>query len=144
MRSQKSIVSLTALLLCATPLLAHAQIYQWTNAQGVTQFSQTPPAGQTYKTISTPDDNGMNMDTPAAPSSSGAKPKHPSSAAQAKQIPDLKQRCDIAQKDIQTLNQPRRIRIVQADGSVKWLDNNQRASRLQQAQSFYNRFCTGS
>lgn len=147
MRTQKSIVSLVALLLCSTPLLAHAQIYKWVNAQGVTQYSGTPPTGRTYETLASPDDNGMNTPTPTTPSSTSSptsSPKAPVKApVQAKQIPDLKQRCEVAQKDIQTLKQPRRIRVVKADGSVQWLSDSQRAAHLKQAQAFYNRFCAG-
>jgi hypothetical protein len=40
-----------ALLLCAAPLLASAQIYRWVDANGQVHFSQNPPSSGPYKDV---------------------------------------------------------------------------------------------
>ena len=144
MRSRKIIVSLAGMLLCAAPLLVHAEIYQWIDAQGVTHYSGTPPSGHPYTEFASPEDDGIQMSSPGAQSASDATPAKGTTSAKSKQIPDLKQRCEIAQKDIQTLRSPRRIRVVKANGSIEWLNDSQRAAHLKQAQAFYNHFCSGN
>ncbi|OBS09932.1 DUF4124 domain-containing protein [Acidihalobacter prosperus] len=129
-----------------SPLLAHGAIYKWIDAQGVTHYSQMPPSGHRYTVIDSPVDAGNGTaesagtnPAPMAPESAAPKDAAPKPA----QIPDLKQRCQIASSDVKTLEQPRRVRIVKPDGSVEWMSDSQRAQRLKQAQAFVERYCKG-
>lgn len=45
---------LLAALMCSAPGPAQAEIYKWTDAQGVTHFSDQPPAGGTAEQIRLP------------------------------------------------------------------------------------------
>ncbi|AOU98597.1 hypothetical protein BI364_12075 [Acidihalobacter yilgarnensis] len=139
-----SIASLAAALLFVTPFIAHAAIYKWVDGQGVTHYSQTPPSGQRYTQIDTPEGNGMQMPGPNPPTATGSPaPKVPHAApTKPTKIPHLKQNCALANQNIKTLEMPRRVRVVKPDGSVEWLDDAQRAQRLEQAKSFVKRFCT--
>lgn len=147
MRFPKSIVSLVALMLCTVPLLVHADsndIYKWIDGHGITHYSQLPPTGYPFTLIKSPANNSTGI-----PSSGTQSPPAASSTPQPQpvkraEIPDIKQRCEIARKDILTLQSARRIRVVKPDGQVEWLNENQRASNLKNAQNFVSHFCSGN
>jgi hypothetical protein len=68
MAARLRIAPLAALALVAT--LAHAQVYQWKDAKGVTHYSDAPPAkGQEFKarSVDAPTPRTSPAATPAAP-----------------------------------------------------------------------------
>lgn len=144
MRLKAIIASLAALLTLTAALPVEADVYKWIDGQGVTHYSQLPPLNRSYTVIQTRGDETLPS-TPAAPPNA---PQTPDTTQQApkqvdrNEIPDLKQRCQIARKDVLTLEKPERIRIVKPDGSVEWMDDAQRAQHLKEAKSFIAKYCS--
>ena len=53
-------------LLCVAATATANDVYQWKDANGVTHYSQTPPANSTYKTHATRAANSANQPVDAA------------------------------------------------------------------------------
>ncbi|UTW09601.1 DUF4124 domain-containing protein [Pseudomonas benzenivorans] len=80
---------LTCLLL-SLPLLASAQIYKYTDAQGNTVFTNQPPDGSAAQSVELPPTNTVQMQAPNTPpaSSSPAEPQAPYRTLQLTDLPD--------------------------------------------------------
>lgn len=144
MRLKAIIASLAALLTLTAALPVEADVYKWIDGQGVTHYSQLPPLNHSYTVIQTRGDVALPS-TPAAPSNA---PQTPDTTQQApkqvdrNEIPDLKQRCEITRKNVQTLEDHARIRMIKPDGSVEWMDDAQRTQHLKEAKSFIAKYCS--
>lgn len=141
-----SIIRFLLLLGLVLSLPAQASVYKWTDHQGVTHYSQTPPANHSYTRVNV---NGTNV-PPAAANTQPAKPsrttqtgqgKHKTKPAKQQPVSDLKHRCQIARKDVTTLHSARRVRIVKKNGQVEWLNQAQRNRRLKKLRVFIKKYC---
>ena len=107
-------------LASATALAEQQRVYQWKDANGVTHYTDTPPPGRAYDTLST------RSTTPAS------------------QAGRVDPRCMAARTNITRLKSGEQGLGPDADGDGKpdsVLDPAQRASRLQAAESAEREYC---
>lgn len=146
MRLKACIVSLAAALAFGSTLPAAADAYKWIDGNGVTHYSQLPPLKGPYTVVKTQSGDSISDSPSAATGSTTQTPEDTSQNGPKRvdrnEIPDLKQRCQIARKDVTTLQMPVRIRIVKSDGSVGWMSDAQRAQHLKEAKSFIAQYCS--
>ena len=112
----------TALLLSA-PLWAQT-VYQWKDANGVTQYSSTPPAEGSYET--------RRMNVP------------PGTPAEA-EVPEEDATCALVRKDLELLRGDRTLKVdSDGDGEPdRTLDDAERANRIQLAEATLRVKCGG-
>ena len=118
------------LALAAAPALAQqsaAEVYQWKDANGVTHYSQTPPASGSYE------QRVITSSGAAAPVAASA-----STAATAENP-----QCAAARANIATLQAEGDVQMDQdGDGQLRVLSAEQRASQLELAQAAVKAYCT--
>lgn len=127
-------LGLSVLLL---PAVAAAQdIYQWKDANGVTHFSERPPASGTYSqrritqhSVSPP------TAAPAAPTASAAP-----TAAATQDDPRVTQ-CRTAQANIEALSGDAPVQQDDGSGTPRVLSDSERAAQLDFAQAAARAYC---
>ena len=117
---------LCCLLLLASATASAGNLYKWTDANGVTQYSERPPTGQKYETRRVTS-SGASIPEPAA--SPGAASEDA--------------RCLAAHQNLQLLNGSGPV-MHDTDGDGKpdtQLDDSQRAAQRQLAESMSAVYC---
>ena len=134
-----------ALVLASTTLAANAlaqnTVYKWTDERGVTQYTQTPPAGsRNYETVrmgSSGQQRGVEVTDEAA----GAA----QATATAPQTPADQERqeyCDAARRNLAALESEVEVHLEASDGGEPTpLDAGQRAEQIEIAQRQVTMFC---
>ena len=132
----------SSLLLAMSATAMASQVYKWVDAQGVTHFSAQPPQGQDATSVNT----AAPPPKPAVAEEKKAAPTFESIADPEQAAIDEKVKQDIAAKEVerkkycedvrtnlaQLQNNPR-VR-VDVDGEVRRLSEEERQSRISEAQ----------
>ena len=136
-----------ALLLCSLPLVASAQIYKWTDANGQVHFSQNPPKVGEYQDVtpqlpvSGASTGGAPMKHSAAASSNSGDDAARQQALQAKA--DNEERCAKARERISYLQEKtaHRLFVTGDDGQPARMTDDQFGQQLQDAQDAAAKYC---
>ena len=141
---------LLSAILIAVSLSAHAAFYKWVDANGVTQYSQSPPPSGQYKEMrsslppgdsnaerqsaetSPPPQNPATEPTPAAP---------PDDQELARQQAAREQNCQLAKQRLSQLENHPRIRYMAADGSVRVMSEEEKQAKLMETRNMMNEMC---
>jgi len=141
---------LLSAMLIAVSLSAHAAFYKWVDANGVTQYSQSPPPSGQYKEMrsslppgdssaerqsaetSPPPQNHATEPTPAAP---------PDDQELARQQAAREQNCQLAKQRLSQLENHPRIRYKAADGSVRVMSEEEKQAKLMETRNMMNEMC---
>jgi len=124
----RALPRLCCLLLLASASATAGNLYKWTDANGVTQYSERPPAGQKYETRRI--------------TASGASISEPAAAAE----PAEDAQCVAARQNLALLNGSGPV-MQDTDGDGKpdtQLDDGQRAAQRQLAESTAAVYCKPS
>lgn len=133
-RIVKSIGGGMLLLACivTTPVQA-ANYYKWIGEDGVVHYGATPPKGVEAELVKTYGGVGVtstqSQDT-ASPGSAGDAGS-PAVQLTPEQIEAKNQRCAEERERLSVLSKPGRIRMSQADGSVKYLSEEDIAREIE-------------
>ncbi|GLQ50197.1 DUF4124 domain-containing protein [Dyella flava] len=137
-----------ALVLLLVAPLATAQVYKWTDAQGITHFSETPPPGNTkYSQVSV----ATGTEAPASSGSSAASTSSSStdssqSSSNNAQTPDTPENraklCASLKANIATLQGAGPVVMQGAGGQQQLLNADQRKQQLDAGQSTYQQYCS--
>lgn len=143
-----SVVGLS--LACLAGVAGAQQIYKWKDANGVTHFSQTPPAAGTHyskmsltsapEVSSNPPSSGGadsnqadNNPPPRAASSDGTQPNTPSNRAQL---------CKQLSSNIDILNSKQPVVTAGSNGKQQVMSDNAREQQLATARAQQARYCS--
>lgn len=138
----------TAFTLALTGL-AQAGTYKWVDKDGNVHYSQQPPAGSNYEKLKIktpqPSSSPAPANQPVSPSTSatsGSGSKGSSAVikeemAKGKEIRD--KNCEQAKKSLELYTVYRRVR--DKDGNVVYLDDNERAKRIEESKQAIKDFC---
>lgn len=128
-----------AVLVSICPL-AFAQAYKWKDAQGITHYADSPPAGQKYERIKT-------SGTAEAPAPASTAPKQPTAAATASGRDDTpenrKKLCDQLQKNTQILKTEKVVSMDDGKGGVKAIDDAARQAEMKRIEAQQTLYCQG-
>lgn len=143
--------SIALVLLLVAPL-ACAQVYKWTDAQGTTHYSETPPpVGTKYSQVTV-----SGGDAPAAAAASGdssSSSGSPSSSTQnngdnsqpVADTPENRARlCSSLKANIGTLQGSGPVVMQGQGGQQQLLNADQRKQQLDATQSQYQQYCGNS
>ncbi len=143
----KAVVSLGGLLLLSVSGVAAAEIYKWTDKQGVQHYSEQPPPGNQYEKIKP---NYAPAPTPAAQPksdpSAGQRAVDPERARQEREHKEEaarigRQNCATVQQRLTDLESARRINFQEADGSVKLLTEDERLAKIAETKRLIDEHC---
>jgi hypothetical protein len=143
----------TAVVLISLSGLAGAAggtYYRWVDASGTEVNSdRPPPAGIEYETVSTTTNllqPGKTQEAPAtgeAPSTLPAEEKSAAAPASStgsiiKKNPEY---CEAARKNLETLSTHARIRLSDADGNIRYIDEKEKAEQRATAEAIIAQHC---
>lgn len=137
------------LVLFLAPALACAEqhIYQWTDANGITHYSDSPPPrGVKYKNLqATMDSVGAASASSSAKTVAAATPTEPAAATKPENIQDTpdnrKKLCTNLSSNMKLLQGSAPLIIDGAEGKQQALSKDGRAKQLATAQAQYNQYC---
>ncbi|RAP58532.1 DUF4124 domain-containing protein [Oleiagrimonas sp. MCCC 1A03011] len=141
-----TLTTLLTTMLLALPLVASAQVYKWTDANGTQHFSDAPPPqGVKYQNIKTradadqPRTSGHSDEVRQAADSSASA----SSTSQGKGKNSQMQRfCAQLQSNITLLKSSQSLQRLDGNGKSVPVDDQQRAEQLKQQQQRYQAYCS--
>ncbi|MBB6184104.1 DUF4124 domain-containing protein [Oleiagrimonas soli] len=135
--------TLLTTLLLALPMLASAQVYKWTDANGTAHFSDSPPPqGVKYENIKTrADADQPRIDREATASDSGSETKADSAKDSGRSV-QLRRFCAQLQSNIALLKSSQSVQRLDSEGKTTPVDEKARAQQLQQQQQRYNAYCS--
>lgn len=126
-------------------LSSGAGVYRWVDEQGVTHFGEKPPApgvGEKIK-VSAPGPSS----TPKTASGSTGKDTAPATPSEAEataakaQAEVTRKNCEAYAANLKVLREHGRIREQSTDGQVKMLSEEEKLSRIQQAEKYIAENC---
>lgn len=139
----------SSLLLAMSATAMASQVYKWVDAQGVTHFSAQPPQGQEATSINTavpaPKPAPGKENTPNPTFKSIADPEQAAidekvkQEVAAKEVERKKYCADVRTNLAQLQNNPR-VR-VEVDGEVRRLSEEERQTRISEAQKSISENC---
>ena len=151
---------LTTLLLCAASLwtgaLAAAEIYTWTDANGVVHYSQTPPPQGQGEAIEAPEaykPGSVSVEPPAAETGAG-EPTLTAAQARRQQMDEQReanrerraqneQLCNLYRQRLEQLEPARRVFYTDETGQQVRMDDDQRIALIEEARTFVDENCAG-
>ncbi|MEO8778462.1 MAG: DUF4124 domain-containing protein [Rhodanobacter sp.] len=141
---RRLLIAVTLLLLAP---LATAQVYKWTDAQGIVHYSEAPPAQGTKFSKVTTTGTAEPLSKPAAPanaedSSASRTASQPAPKALADTPANRKSLCASLQSNLATLQGSGPV-VMEKDGKPNALDAAQRKQQIDTAQAQYNQYCQG-
>jgi cytoskeletal protein RodZ len=143
-------LSIVLVLLLVAPL-ATAQVYKWTDAQGTTHYSETPPpVGTKYHQVevNTGSDAPSSSSSAASTSSSSDSSSQSSNSASQPMTDTPENRaklCASLKTNIGTLQGGGPVVMQQGNGGQQQLLNaDQRKQQLDASQSQYQQYCGNS
>jgi hypothetical protein len=120
----RALSRLSALLLLASATASAGNVYKWKDANGVTQYSEKPPAGQTYEARQVEHRDAPPRETAAAPAEN--------------------KECTSARSNLTLLNGPGKV-MQDTDGDGKpdaTLTDAQRSAQKTLAEAAIQAYCT--
>lgn len=128
---------------------AFAEVYKWVDKDGKTVYSQSKPSGDVkYETVSSPADvdsaralKKLRDDKIRAQKLMRERERVQSAQRQKKAKSEERQKnCDLARENLASL-QPPRISVKLPDGSFTRMSEEERQSRIKQAQAKIQEWC---
>lgn len=145
-----SLVCLIVLLLGPAMAFADQHIYQWTDANGTTHYSDSPPPdGVKYKNMQAIADSvspaSASSSAKVAATAAATGPATPTSAAKPKRVEDTpdnrKKMCTKLSSNMQLLQGSAPVLIGDTKGQQQSLSKDQRAKALAKTQVQYDQYC---
>jgi hypothetical protein len=134
------IYPILVLILAVSTSLNAGAIHKWVDDKGNVNYGDTPPTKTTSQNVSVqsaPSDPGKALPRLSSPEDSDQ-------AADAKQevsVEDTSQFCASAKADLDVINTSDRIQLQAADGSLRYLSEEEIAERKASSQAEVARFC---
>ena len=122
--------------------------YKWTDDEGTTHFTATPPTDRDYETVNT-SINVVSRPAPAPATTDDAEEQGGEAGDEA-QMPregepdpeEIAARCTQAQENMYWLQNRRRIEVERADGTVEFVEGEAREAMIAETQAFLDEWCS--
>jgi hypothetical protein len=136
-----------ALLLAASTSGWGQTYYKWTDDEGTTHFTASPPTDRPYETVNT----SISVVTPSTPASAEADSDEDAEGAAGDDAqmprrgePDpevVAERCAQARENLYWLENRRRIEIERADGTIELVEGEAREAQIAETRAFIEEWC---
>ncbi len=138
MRKMKSVGSSLVLLTCVIAASVQAaEYYKWIGEDGVIHYGATPPKGveaelvKTYGGVATSSSQDAAPPAGATTTTNNSTASPPPAKLTPEQVAAKNERCAQERERLTALSKPGRIRMTQADGSVKYLSEEEIAREVE-------------
>lgn len=137
-------------ILIAASFSAHGTFYKWVDANGVTQYTQTPPpSGQYQEMHSPPPPSGSTAEqtqqaTTAEkqdPPTDSKETPPPDPREMAKQLAAREQNCHLAQQRLTQLENHARLRYKAEDGTIHVMSEEEKQAKLIETRKMAEEMC---
>lgn len=127
----------------ASNALAQNTVYKWTDERGVTQYTQTPPAGtRNYETVRMGSSGQQRSAEQAQEPVGFGQAEAEATAPQTPADHERQEYCDAARRNLVALESEVEVHLEAADGGEPSpLDAGQRAEQIEIAQRQVTLFC---
>ena len=142
---RKTVISAALSLVCTSAMAT--QLYRWVDENGVTQFSQQPPAEDQYQRLQVkpaPElGTGSLAPAPDAPAEEQTEATEPAAAPQPtpEQQAKLAEQCDALRANLTTMQNNPRLRRTLEDGTVERIGEDERQAMIAKAQADLQEHC---
>ncbi len=135
-----------ALVLAASTSGWGQTFYKWTDDEGTTHFTASPPADRDYETVNT----SISVVSRVAGSTATEPPaEDEDEASDEAQMPRQGQpdpeqvtaRCVQARENMFWLQNRRRIEVERADGTIEYVEGEDREAMIAETQAFIDEWC---
>ncbi len=136
-----------ALLLAASTSGWGQTYFKWTDDEGTTHFTASPPPDRPYETVNT----SISVVTPSAPSASredaegeaeGAPTEEAAMPRRGEPDPEVvAARCTQARENLYWLENRRRIEVERSDGTVEIVEGEAREAQIAETRAFIEEWC---
>lgn len=125
-------------MFAASAAAAAVPVYKWTDSAGHSHYSQTPPEGQKYKTITASDAPARSAPAPDnAPADAPQQASGPTKGQIKRQL-----ECDTARSNVETLSNNASVKLdINGDGKPDVLTGEQQKEQLENASKQVSLYC---
>ncbi len=143
MRSLKLILGLglTGSLLISIHCAAGDKIYKWVDDKGMAHYATHPPKGVKSDKITTQTGHSEPNDYQKAAIAPKDKEQSAESTASVDDTKASTERCAQAKNNLTALQNNARVRLKEADGSLRFLSQEEHSERMQKAQAILDKEC---
>ncbi|MBY6205913.1 DUF4124 domain-containing protein [Halomonas denitrificans] len=135
-----------ALVLAASTSGWGQTFYKWTDDEGTTHFTASPPDDRDYETVNTSISVVSRVGGSTAPEPA---PEDEEEAADEAQMPrqgepdpeQVAARCTQARENMFWLQNRRRIEVERADGTIEYVEGEDREAMIAETQAFIDQWC---
>lgn len=143
------LASILLLGIVTTESVTAKEFYKWVDDDGVTHYTVTAPkdrpSTRVHTRIGSSAEKSRNGAIPASRAmpgdETGSAPKARANQPATQGQPIDPQRCQIAQSNIQTLQNNARIRVTEEDGSIRYLSEAERNEKMAEAEAAIRESC---
>jgi len=121
-----------------------ASIKKWTDENGRVYYGDSPPRSAQVKIINTnnrPSNIGKPLPRLSTKSNSDNKQKSGSKTPTVSTKQQIKEACAAAKKDFAVIKNSSRLQLRSADGSVRYMTNDEIADRLERSNREIKQYC---
>ena len=142
---RKIVISAALSLVCTSAMAT--QLYRWVDENGVTQFSQQPPAEDQYQRLQVKPapELGTGSLAPASDASAEEQTEATEPAAAPQPTPEqqakLAEQCDALRANLTTMQNNPRLRRTLEDGTVERIGEDERQAMIAKAQADLQEHC---
>ena len=142
---RKIVISAALSLVCTSAMAT--QMYRWVDENGVTQFSQQPPAEDQYQRLQVKPapELGTGSLAPAPDASAEEQTEATEPAAAPQPTPEqqakLAEQCDALRANLTTMQNNPRLRRTLEDGTVERIGEDERQAMIAKAQADLQEHC---
>gem|GEM_PF-1674771 len=143
MRIALKVVLMVVSIAFASTALAQSTVYKWTDERGVTQYTQTPPAGsRNYETVRMGSSGQQRSAEPVQEAFDTRQTQPDATASMTPADQERQEYCDAARRNLAALESDTEVHLEAADGGEPTpLDAGQRAEQIEIAQRQVTLFC---
>lgn len=143
MRNVLKIALVIVSLAFAANVLAQNTVYKWTDERGVTQYTQTPPAGvRDYETVRMGSSGQQRSSVSTQDSADADRTPDQAGETQAPADQERQEYCDAARRNLSALESDVEVHLEATDdGEPTPLDAEQRAEQIEIAERQVTLFC---
>ena len=140
-----------ALLLAASTSGWGQTYYKWTDDEGTTHFTASPPLDRPYETVNTSISVVTPSSAPAEPAAGDRSADAEGDEAAAENAmprraePDpevVEARCAQARENLFWLENRRRIEVERADGTIELIEGEAREAQIAETRAFLEEWCS--
>lgn len=140
MRTAKLLLSILFITVFASPSLA-ANYFKWTDENGVTHYSARKPVGYDAEVVRI---SAGGRSQPQESEAGASQSQNQQQASQTSATPEPEkdeERCSWAKSTLETLRNHNRVRMVDENGQLRFLTEEEKAEQRRKAEEAVNEAC---